>query len=73
MCLWQQSSTVLRAKPWGQAVYPLWCLSLMKDMQTEQLFCWSGVIDTEHSTISGSNEKYQQFWSDTFEGYICQL
>jgi len=27
-----------------------------KDMQTEQLLCWSGVIDTEHSTTSDSNE-----------------
>jgi len=25
-------------------------------MQTEQLLCWSGMIDTEHTT-SGSNEK----------------
>jgi len=30
--------------------------SLMKDMQTEQLLCWSGMTDTEHSTTSGSNE-----------------
>jgi len=28
----------------------------MKDMQTEQLLCWSGVTDTEHSTTSSSNE-----------------
>jgi len=25
-------------------------------MQTEQLPCWSGMTDTEHSTISSSNE-----------------
>jgi len=25
-------------------------------MQTEQLLCWSGMTDTEHSTTSGSNE-----------------
>jgi len=25
---------------WGQAVYPLWWLSLTKDMQTDQLLCW---------------------------------
>jgi len=31
-----------------QAVYPLWWPSLTKDMQTEQLLCWSGVPDTEH-------------------------
>jgi len=28
----------------------------MKDMQTEQLLCWSGMTDTEHTT-SGSNEE----------------
>jgi len=43
--------------PWGQAVYPLWWPSLTKDMQTEQLRCWSGMTDTEHSTTSGSNEE----------------
>jgi len=31
---------------WGQAVYPLWWPSLTKDMQTEQLLCWSGVTVT---------------------------
>jgi len=25
-------------------------------MQTEQLMCWSGMTDTEHTAISGSNE-----------------
>jgi len=39
-----------------KAVYPLWCPSLTKDMQTEQLLCWSGMTDTEHTT-SGSNEE----------------
>jgi len=34
----------------------LWWLSLTKDMQTEQSLCWSGMTDTEHSTISGSKE-----------------
>jgi len=31
----------------------------LKDMQTEQLLCWSGMTmtDTEHSTTSGSNEE----------------
>jgi len=28
-----------------------------KDTQTEQLLCWSGMTDTEHSTTSGSNEE----------------
>jgi len=27
-----------------------------KDMQTEQLLCWSDMTDTEHTT-SGSNEE----------------
>jgi len=40
-----------------QAVYQLWWLSLTKDMQTEQLLCWSGMTNTEHSTTSSSNEK----------------
>jgi len=26
-------------------------------MQTEQLLCWSGMTDTDHSTTSSSNEK----------------
>jgi len=26
-------------------------------MQTEQLLCWNGVIDTEPSTTSGSKEE----------------
>jgi len=26
-------------------------------MQTEQLLCWSGMTDTEHSTTSSSNEE----------------
>jgi len=29
--------------------------------QTEQLLCWSGMTDTEHSTTSGSNEE-EQCW-----------
>jgi len=41
----------------GQAVYPLWWPSLTKDMQTEQLLCWSGMTDAEHSTTSSSNEE----------------
>jgi len=31
---------------------------MTKDMQTEQLLCWSGMTDTEHTT-SGSNEEEQ--------------
>jgi len=26
-------------------------------MQTDQLLCWSGMTDTEHSTTSNSNEE----------------
>jgi len=29
-------------------------------MQTEQLLCWSGLTDTEHSTTSSSNEEEEQ-------------
>jgi len=36
----------------------LWWLNLTKDMQTEQLLCWSGMTDTEHySTTSGLDEE----------------
>jgi len=28
----------------------------MKEMQTKQLMCWSGMAGTEHSATSGSNE-----------------
>jgi len=42
---------------WGQAVYLLWWPSLTKDMQSEQLLCWSGITDIEHSTTTGSNEE----------------
>jgi len=31
--------------------------SLTKDMQTEQLLCWSGMTDTEHSKTANSNEE----------------
>jgi len=34
-----------------------WWPSLTKDMQTEQLLCWSGMTDTEYSATSGSNEE----------------
>jgi len=33
-----------------------WWPNVTKDMQTEQLLCWSGMTDTEHSATSGSNE-----------------
>jgi len=40
----------------GQAVYPLWWPpTLTKGMQTEQILCWIGMADTEHT--SGSNEE----------------
>jgi len=41
----------------GPRSLTLWWFSLTKDMQTEQLLCWSGMTDTENSTTSGSNEE----------------
>jgi len=38
----------------------LWWSSLTKDMQTEQLLCWSGISDTEHRTTASSNEDAMQ-------------
>jgi len=35
----------------------LWWPSLTKDMQTEQLLCWSGMTDTEHTTSSSNEEE----------------
>jgi len=35
----------------------MWWPNLTKDMQTEQLLCWSGMTDVKHSTTSGSNEE----------------
>jgi len=32
---------------------------MTKDMQTEQLLCWIGMSDTEHTT-SGSNEEAEE-------------
>jgi len=43
------------------SVYPLWWPSLTKDMQTEQLLCWSGMTHIEHSTASSSNEEEVHF------------
>jgi len=34
----------------------LWWPILTKDLQAEQLLCWSGMTDTEHTT-SGTNEE----------------
>jgi len=41
----------------GPPKKPLLWPSLTKDMQTEQLLCWSDMTDTEHSTSSSSNEE----------------
>jgi len=50
------------------AVYPLWWLSLTKDMQTDQLLCWSGMTDTEHCKTSGTNEEeYTVKYADNLE------
>jgi len=43
----------------------LWWPSLKKDMQAEQLLCWSGMTDTEYSTTSRKN-KEEDGWSLTF-------
>jgi len=42
---------------WGQAVDPLWSPSLTKNMQTEQLLCWSGMTDTERTIFSPNEEE----------------
>jgi len=33
------------------------CGGPAKDMQAEQLLCWSGMTDTKHSTTYGLNEE----------------
>jgi len=50
--------------PWGKAVYPLWWPSLTKDMQTEQLLCWSGIKDTEHTTSDSNKEEDSTSFED---------
>jgi len=55
----------------SQAVYPLWWLSLTKDLQAENPPCWSGMTDTEHSTTSGSNEKSTMSYS--YIVYPCEF
>jgi len=35
-------------------------------MQTEQLLCWSGMIDIEHCTIYGSNEEEEEYKQNNF-------
>jgi len=47
----------------AKQVYPLWWPSLTKDMQTEQLLCWSDKTDTEHIT-SGSKEVVVLFYKN---------
>jgi len=34
-------------------------------MQIEQLLCWSGMTDTEHSATSGSNEKDKRLFKSS--------
>jgi len=36
----------------------------MNGMQTEQLLCWSGMTDTEHSATSGSNEGEEEMYNE---------
>jgi len=35
-------------------------------MQVEQLLCWSGTTDTEHSTTSDSNEEDQKLFTVSY-------
>jgi len=42
-------------------LFPTLWPSLTNDMQTEQLLCWSGMTDTEHSRTSSSNEEEAKF------------
>jgi len=51
----------------------LWWPSLTKDMQTEQLLCWSGMADTEHSTISGSNDEVEDVCDNRLTSFRCKL
>jgi len=41
----------------GPSTLPVVVAQPDEGMQTEQLLCWSGMADTEHSTTSGSNEE----------------
>jgi len=45
---------------------------MTKDMQTEQLLCWSGMTDTEHTT-SGSNEEENDPFSLPQSHYFAVL
>jgi len=39
----------------------LWWPSLTKDMQTEQLLCWSSMTDTEHTTPDSNEEDHSDY------------
>jgi len=39
-------------------------------MQAKQLFCWSGIIGTEHTT-SGSNEEKGKFYLEYYKCRRC--
>jgi len=42
----------------------------MKDMQTEQLLCWSGMTDTEHITSGSNDEEHHTIYENLpFTGY----
>jgi len=55
LCPWERHLT--QSPILGPNSVPLWWPSLTKDIQTEQLLCWSGTTDTEYSTTSGSNKE----------------
>jgi len=42
-------------------------------MQTEQLLCWSGMTDTEHSTTSGSNEEAEKIAFQNASSILTQF
>jgi len=45
----------------GPSSLPVVVAQLTKDIQAEQLLCWSGMTDTEYSTTSSSNEEDHKF------------
>jgi len=46
---------------------------MTKDMQTEQLLCWSGMTETEQSTTSSSNEEEQSYKISYLTDYKIHL
>jgi len=60
----------------GPSSLPVVVAQLTKDMQAEQLLCWSGMTDTERSTTSGSNEPAKNRNRQNFlliQGYLSKV